>query len=436
MKNEQIENAVLGQLLMSADAQILAIPRLFEEMFYSEANRAVFKALRQLFDVHAHIDFLTVYEALKRSGEDPKIGGIYYLTKLQSDVSSPAHLSTHITILHELFLKREINKISHKVANLTNSDEADIFDTISKFLSEVESVQNKVLSGRSKTISDFIMEMLKQMSDVKNTGVLGLKTGLESIDKTIGGLVSPDLIILAARPGHGKTALALSITLNLCIKGDIPCAWFSLEMDGVQLVRRLASMHSGVDHSKIRNGHTSEAEERLVQDSSVLISKKKIFIEDDPTLSIRDIRAKAAILKKKHDIKYIVVDYLQLMEGSDKGKSREQVVADISRGLKVIAKELNIPVIALSQLNRSVEARGDKIPCLADLRESGAIEQDADECIFLMRPEYYDIHEASLYGGRDTRGLVVVKIDKNRHGQTGTTYAHFDGSKMFFSNYA
>lgn len=435
--NADMEAAVLGALMMSNDTLHMTMPRLFTELFYQDANKAVFRAIEQLYMVNATIDILSVFAQLKRNGADELVGGPFYLTKLQANVVSSAHLETHIGILSELYLKRELGRLSYQAHQRSYQDETDAFDILSAITSGVEKAHQQVLNGHTRDVTYYLTEMLKQQSEVKATGVLGIRTGLESIDWSIGGLVAPDLIVIAARPGQGKTALALSITHNLTIKNGIPGAWFSFEMDGVQLMRRLVSISSGVDHERIRNGRTTDEEDRKISITAGHISSCKLFIEDQPVMTIRDIRAKATLLYRKQGIKYIVVDYLQLMEG-DRSKynaSREQVVSDISRGLKIIAKELGIPVIALSQLNRSVESRADKLPNLSDLRESGAIEQDADEVIFIMRPEYYGITDGDAYGGNSVKGLAVIKVDKNRHGETGIFFSHFDGARMMFSNY-
>jgi replicative DNA helicase len=257
-------------------------------------------------------------------------------------------------------------------------------------------------------------------------------------DRASYGIVSQVLILFAASPGGGKTALSLSIIYNTSVLGKIPCAMFSLEMDGVQLVRRLTSIDTGIPHEKIRNGHTTNNEELMLAESVEKIVNSSIYIEDKTSMNIRDIRTKASILKKKYDIGYIVVDYIQLMSGIDaKGKNREQVVSDISRGLKCIAKELEIPVIALSQLSRAVESRPDKMPQLSDLRESGAIEQDADSVLFLMRPEYYSMTEPILMKDKEypVQGLAICSIAKNRHGSTKNIPMEFVGNTMKFKTH-
>lgn len=773
--DKNLEDAVLGAMMMGGDAVYLAMPRLFPEIFYQEANKAVFEAIRDLYDQNATIDLLTVWGQILKNGTSDKLEGVYYLTKLQHHVVSGTSIETHINLLAELYLKRKLAEIGRETEDKAYDPEVDAFDLANSAGTGIEKAQESVLNGIGKDLQAYVMEMLRQHSEVKKTGVLGLKTGLEAIDENIGGLVSPDLIVIAARPGQGKclghgtkvimydgtkkqvqdieigdllmgvdskprlvlslargveniyrikqkkgidyvvneshilslkrsrtenkhrngdvlnipvieylgksnkfktnykgykcngfemtqrnhlidpymiglwlgdgtsqetaitniedevieyidkfciehslkirvekrhetsityclsgikrghnvflselkrlnlignkhipyeyyntsiksrllllaglidtdghysndnmyqitqknktiaddimqlcqsvglavstttvrkksqngtfgtyyqmrifgdiekipvkverkkakqrrqiknalvtsieieelglgnyygftldkdglflledctvthnTALALSFTKNLTILGGVPGAWFSLEMDGVQLVRRLTSMISGIDHERIRSGRTNDQEDALINEVSAKISASKLFIEDKPSVNIRDIKTRAHVLHRKHKIKYIVVDYLQLMEGIDvRNKSREQVVSEISRGLKVLAKELGIPVIALSQLNRGVESRPDKMPNLSDLRESGAIEQDADEVIFIMRPEYYGIKEFTDEATGityTTKELATLNIAKNRHGTTGNQAARFIGSKMEFSN--
>lgn len=435
--DKNLEDAVLGAMMMGGDAVYLAMPRLFPEIFYQDANKAVFQAIRDLYDQNATIDLLTVWGQILKNGTSDKLEGVYYLTKLQNHVVSGTSIETHINLLAELYLKRKLAEIGRETEDSAYQPETDAFDLANTSGRGIEQAQESVLNGIGKDLQAFVVEMIRQHSEVKKTGVLGLKTGLEAIDENIGGLVSPDLIVIAARPGQGKTALALSFTKNLTILCGVPGAWFSLEMDGVQLVRRLTSMLSGIDHERIRSGRTTDQEDAKINEVSAKIADSKLFIEDKPSVNIRDIKTRAHVLHRKYKIKYIVVDYLQLMEGIDvRNKSREQVVSEISRGLKVLAKELGIPVIALSQLNRGVEARPDKMPNLSDLRESGAIEQDADEVIFIMRPEYYGMEDAIEVNkiSYSPKELAILNIAKNRHGTTGNQAARFIGAKMEFSN--
>jgi len=435
---KELEEVILGGLMIDVGAVFIGMSRLFPEIFYVDAHQRIFKAIQNLYDKNQKIDILTVIEQLKSNEELDLVGGGYYVTKLTNTVVSGANIENHINIVAECYLKREAIRLSGELISEAYEDSTDAFDVINQADAGFQKIQEQVLTGLTKDISYFGMKVLEQHASTKETGVLGIKTCIKAIDNVISGLVEPDLIILAARPSQGKTALALSITYNTSIKGNIPCAWFSLEMDGVQLVRRLASIDTQIDHEKIRKGYTTTEEDKILGASIEKISSCPVYIQDNANVNIREIRTKANLLKRKHGIKFIVVDYIQLMNGIDvKGKSREQVVSDISRGLKILAKELEMPVIALSQLSRKVEERSDKMPQLSDLRESGAIEQDADEVIFLMRPEFYHMTEDVTIGGKDypVSGLTILSTAKNRHGETKNTATSFKGSCMHFTDH-
>jgi len=436
---KELEEVILGGLMIDVSAVFIGMSRLFPEIFYVDAHQRIFKAIQNLYDKNQKIDILTVIEQLKTNEELDAVGGAYYVTKLTNTVISGANIENHINIVAETYLKREAIRLSGELISEAYEDSTDAFDVINQADAGFQKIQEQVLTGLTKDISYFGMKVLEQHASTKQTGVLGIKTCIKAIDGVISGLVEPDLIILAARPSQGKTALALSITYNTSIKGNIPCAWFSLEMDGVQLVRRLASIDTQIDHEKIRKGYTTKEEDIILGTSIERISNCPVYIQDNANVNIREIRTKANLLKRKHGIKYIVVDYIQLMNGIDvKGKSREQVVSDISRGLKILAKELEMPVIALSQLSRKVEERSDKMPQLSDLRESGAIEQDADEVIFLMRPEFYHMTEDINIGNKSypVGGLCILNTAKNRHGETKNTATNFKGSCMHFTDHS
>ncbi len=435
----ELEEVILGAIMLDKNAISIGMSRAFPEMFYVESNQYIFKAIQNLYDKNQNIDILTVVEQLRKNEQLDLAGGPYYLSKLTSSVVSGANIENHINIIAEMYLKREAIRLSGELIGDAYEDSSDAFDLINKADAGYQQIQEKVLTGMAKDISSFGRKVLEQHAQVKETGVLGISTGLVTLNAVICGLVEPDFLIVAARPGIGKTAFALSLTHNTSIVGNEPCAWFSLEMDGVQLVRRLASIDTGIDHEKIRKGMTTHDEDVMLGESIEKISSCKIFIEDKAAINVRDIRTRANILKRKHGIKYIVVDYLQLMKGigSSKNSSRENIVSEISRSLKELAKELQIPVIALSQLSREVEKRSDKMPQLSDLRESGGIEQDADEVIFLMRPEYYGMMNSVEIGGKefDPKGLTIVSIAKNRHGSTKNIALNFYGSTMHFTDH-
>lgn len=432
---KDIERAVLGAMLIDNNCLNVAMTKLFSDVFYMESHALIFRAIEMIYDLGNPVDILTVIEQLKRNGTLEQCGGQLEITKLTNSVISGANIESHSIILCEFYLKRQTINICGSAENDAYNDEKDVFDIINHTDEAMQKMQDRVLTGQARDMAYFGIKMIEQHDAVKNTGILGISTGLIDLDAAICGLVPPDLIVIAARPGQGKTALALSITHYTSVLHNVPCLWISLEMDGVQLMRRLASIDTGINHEILRNGKTTTDEYKTLQKSVDIISKSKIFIEDKTSINVRDIRTRANLLKKKHNIGYIVVDYIQLMDGVDvKNKQREQVVSEISRALKCLAKELQIPVIALSQLSREVEKRTDKMPQLSDLRESGAIEQDADEVIFLMRPEYYKMSEDVSLGGVEypVGDLCIATVAKNRHGSTKNIAISFRGPTMHF----
>jgi replicative DNA helicase len=298
-QSRELEEVVLGVLMLESNSISIGMARLFPEIFYVESHQKIFKAIQNIYDRNSSIDLFTVVDELKSMGELEFIGGAYALTKLTNNVVSSAHIETHITIIAESYLKREAIRLSSDLINDSYEDSTDPFDLINKADAGFQKIQEQVLVGLSKDVSYFGMKVLEQHANTKETGVLGIKTNINAIDSVISGLVEPDLIIVAARPGQGKTALALSITYNVSVKRNIPCAWFSLEMDGVQLVRRLASIDSQIDHEKIRKGRTTKEEDVLLGSSIDKISSSPIHIQDNATVTIRDIRTKANLLKKK-----------------------------------------------------------------------------------------------------------------------------------------
>ena len=435
-QNIEIERAVLGALLIDNNCLTVGMVKLFPDIFYSNAHGIIFQAIKTMYDRNNPIDIIGLVEQLKKDGNIEQCGGPFAISKLTNDVVSGANIEMHIMLLSEFYLKRKTIEICGTATSDAYSDEKDIFDIINNTDNSMQNMQERVLTGQAKDMSYFGVKMIEQHNSVKETGVLGISTGLKSLDDAICGLVAPDLFIIAARPGQGKTAMALSITHYTSVIHSVPCLWFSLEMDGVQLHRRLTSIDTAIPHEILRNGKSSQDEYQMMLTSSDKIGKAKIFIEDKTSINVRDIRTRANLLKKKHNIGYIVVDYIQLMQPVDvkKNQSREQEVSEISRSLKCLAKELNIPVIALSQLSREVEKRPDKMPQLSDLRESGAIEQDADCVLFLMRPEYYHMTEDVQIGKIDypVKNLCIGSVAKNRHGSTCHIPIMFQGETMHF----
>lgn len=434
----EIEEVILGAILIQADCLPLVLNSVFPDVFYVEAHSIIYRAIISLYDANKSVDILTVIEELRRKNELDAVGGAYYVTKLTNSVVSTANIEYHCKVILEKYLKREAIKISGEFLHDAYEDSTDAFDIYDSADNKILNAQERVLGGSVKDMSYYASKVYNEYETVKQSGILGLKTGIEPIDRIFSGLVPPDLFIIAARPSQGKTALALSITHHLSILNKVPCAWFSLEMDGVQLTRRLASIDADIPHETIRHGNVYESLEKKFYDSLDRVSKSPIYIEDKTNVNVRSIRTRANVLVRKNGIKFIIVDYLQLMEGIDaKNKNRNDIIGEISRGLKCLAKELKLPVIALSQLSREVEKRSDKMPQMSDLRESGAIEQDADEVLFLMRPEKYGFTEPVTIGGKeyDVGGLCIGKADKNRHGECVNFPMSFVGNCMKFATH-
>lgn len=435
---KELEEAILGGVLIAPECLPEVLNLVFADVFYIEAHQIVFKSILSLYDKNNKIDILTVVEELRKMGSLDLVGGAYFVTKLTNNVVSTANIDTHCRIIMEFYLKREMIKISGEAIGEAYEDNTDAFDLYDRVDNKILNTQERVLSGSVKDMSHYSSKVYDQYQTVKQTGVLGIQTGIAPFDKILSGLVSPDLFIIAARPSQGKTALAMSLSHYISVVNGIEGAWFSLEMDGVQLTRRLASIDSGISHELIRQGRIQKEQEIKFCNSLDRIAQSPIYIEDKGSMNIRAIRTRSNILVRKNKIKYIVVDYLQLMEAVDKrDTNRNNIIGEISRGLKMLAKELDIPVIALSQLSRKVEERSDKMPQMSDLRESGNIEQDADEILFLMRPEKYGLLEPVSIGGVEysAQGLCIGKVDKNRHGECLNFAMGFRGPSMHLTTH-
>lgn len=435
-RNRDSEEYVLGSIMLEPSCLPLVIERLHEDVFYFDLHRYVFRAINSLYNESTAIDVITVIE---RMNQLKLIGGsinVFDVTKLTNDVVSSANIEAHVLILVQYYLQREAIRLGQQMYMRGYDD--DPFDTLDAAAAEIIRLQESATRGVHRTIVDHVVSANKERDAIlENGGVIGTSTGMERLDQVINGLVAPDLIIVAARPGMGKTALALTMLHHVSVNLGEPSGIFTLEMSETQVITRLESIDSGVDHAKIRQASMNEHEWKMLQQADARIARSPIHIDGTASINVRELRTKASIWKRKYGIKHIFVDYLQLMSGvNEKGKIREQVISEISRGLKMIAKELDCCVVALSQLSRAVEQRPDKMPQLSDLRESGSIEQDADEVIFLMRPEYYESTEPVDIGGEtyNPKGLVITKIAKNRHGDTRSIPLYFNGPKMTFTN--
>ncbi len=433
----EVEEAVLGALLLDRDSLAAVIDSLKPETFYKIEHQKIFAAIHELFGKSMPVDILTVIQELKKRGELDVVGGPVYITSLTHRVASTANIEFHTRILNQKQIQRELINVSSAIIKDAYEESTDALTLLDEAEQKLFAVAEGNIKKNFSKMSDLISEAKKQIEKAgqQPDGVNGVPSGFMDLDRITAGWQQSDLIILAARPGMGKTAFVLTMARNASVQFKKPVAMFSLEMSSIQLVTRLIAAETGLSGEKLRKGNLEEHEWHQLDTKVRELTEAPMFIDDTPSLNIFEFRAKARRLKANHDIQMIIIDYLQLMTtGTDaKGGNREQEISMISRSLKSIAKELSIPIIALSQLSRNVEQRGgSKVPQLSDLRESGAIEQDADMVVFIYRPEYYKITESDT--GIDTQGLAEIHIQKHRNGSLGAVNLKFDGRLMKFSD--
>jgi len=433
-----LEEAVIGAMLIDKKGVDEVIDILQPEAFYKEANQHVFTAIHTLFETSEPIDLLTVSACLRIMGLLEKVGGDFYLVQLSKKVSTSAHIEFHARIILQKFIQRSLIKISNEIIEDAFKDSIDVFDLLDVAESKLYDVTQGNIKKSSETAQNLVIQAKKRIEEIaKRDGLSGVATGFEKLDALTSGWQPSDLIIIAARPGMGKTALTLSMARNIAVTKQTPVAFFSLEMSSVQLITRLISAETGLSSEKLRTGKLASHEWEQLNVKVGDLERAPLFIDDTPSLSIFDLRAKARRLSSQHGIKLIVVDYLQLMTAgtSNKSGNREQEISTISRNLKALAKELDIPVIALSQLSRAVETRGGtKRPLLSDLRESGAIEQDADIVSFIYRPEYYGIDEWDDDERTPSEGQAEFIVAKHRNGGLDNIRLKFIGHLGKFDN--
>ena len=426
---KDLEEAVLGAIMLEKNAFDTVVEILKPECFYVDAHQRIFSAMQNLANKSQPIDILTVAEELRSREELEMVGGPYYVTKLTNTVVSSAHIDAHARIILQKFIQRELIRISGEIIGDAYEDSTDVFDLLDDAETKLFEITNNHLRKDYNSIDTVLVNTIKRIEDLRqrNEDVSGVPSGFSGLDRVTFGWQNTDLIILAARPAVGKTAFALNLARNAVMHPTkpTPVALFSLEMSAGQLVQRILSAESEIWLEKIARGKMEEHEMKQLYARGIQrLSQAPLYIDDTPALNIFELRAKCRRLKNKHNIGMVIIDYLQLMSGTGDGRNsnREQEISNISRNLKGLAKELNVPVIALSQLSRAVEQRGAKegsrIPQLSDLRESGAIEQDADMVMFLYRPEYYDL--TSNADGENIKGLTEVKIAKHRNGTLDT----------------
>jgi len=426
---KDLEEAVLGAVMLEKTAFDTVIEILKPECFYVEAHQRIFRAMQGLANKSQPIDILTVAEELRSREELDVVGGAYYVTKLTNAVVSAANIEAHARIILQKFIQRELIRISGEIISDAYEDSTDVFDLLDDAEGKLFEITNNHLRKNFDTIDSVLVKTIQRIEDLrhKNEDVTGVPSGFSQLDRVTYGWQNTDLIILAARPAVGKTAFALNLARNAAMNPSKPTgvAVFSLEMSAGQLVQRILSAESEIWLEKIARGKLEEHEMKQLYARGIQrLAQAPLFIDDTPALNIFELRAKCRRLKNKHNIGMVIIDYLQLMSGSNDNRNtnREQEISNISRNLKGLAKELSIPIIALSQLSRAVEQRGAKegsrVPQLSDLRESGAIEQDADMVMFLYRPEYYEMSQNAE--GESVKGLTEVKIAKHRNGSLET----------------
>jgi replicative DNA helicase len=435
----ELEEALLGSILLNKESFLAASEIIKSECFYKDSNQKIFKACENMFNKSQPIDLLTVPVELRLMGDLESVGGVYALVELTSRVSRAVDVEFCSKIIYQKFLQREMIRIGSETINQAYEDTTDVFELIEKNQSDVFGL---AIVGNKKEIygiDSLVTDCIDYLKTPSIDGLTGIGTGFKDVDKITGGWQNSDLIIIAARPAMGKTAFVLNVAKNACLQYNVPTLFFSLEMSAKQLTHRIVADESNVMYERIKRKTLSFHEVDVLQNDIKKLSQSKLFIDDTPTLNPYDFRVKARRMKQKHGIGLIVIDYLQLMEGGIKSKSngnREQEISQISRSLKQVAKELDIPVIALSQLSRAVESRqgSSKRPQLSDLRESGSIEQDADMVGFLYRPEYYGIMEDAE--GKSTTGLCELIFQKNRAGVCDTVKLDFNGAYMRFKDWS
>jgi replicative DNA helicase len=426
-----LEGIVLGTILLDREAMLKAIGIITMDTFYKNGHGAIFNAMQTLFNDNEPIDTMTVFNRLKTQGRIDEAGGLMYIVKLTDGVSSTAHIESHCRILQQKFIQREIIRISAESMKNAYNDEIDVFQLLEGVYSDIMKISNTLTGKTSSMLYDVSQKLATKILELADSTdeLTGVPCGITDLDRFTGGWQSPDLVIVAARPGMGKTAFSLAVAKGAAQFGRA-VAFFSLEMSEEQLAGRLISDELNINSDRIRTPTRLDSTDKNALINELHRLNIPIYIDDTAGLSITQLRAKTTALKKKHNIEMIIVDYLQLMTGISNGGNRDTIIGEITRGLKLVAKELKIPVIALSQLSRKVEERADKRPMLSDLRESGNIEQDADAVIFLYRPEYYNVE--SYEDGRSTKNVCEIIFGKHRNGGLGTIEQGFDGAHSRF----
>ncbi|MCX5710082.1 MAG: replicative DNA helicase [Candidatus Omnitrophica bacterium] len=430
-QNLEAEMAVLGSMLIDEEAISIAVETLESDLFYKDSHRKIFQAIVDLYNANKAVDLITLTNELKRNGSLDEIGGASFLTALANSVPTSANINHYVNIVKEKGILRSLINNSTRIVSLCYESEGnvdEVVDSAEKFIFEIS---DKKTHGTYLQLKDIIKDSIETIDKLyqKKQHVTGVPTGYIDFDIKTAGLQPSDLIIVAGRPSMGKSALALGMAEYAGVVEKIPTAIFSLEMSKEQLVQRLLCSHARVDAHKVRTGYLATSDWPRLTAAAGKLSESPIFIDDTPAISVMELRAKARRLKMHQDIKLIILDYMQLMRGTAGIENRQQEISEISRSLKALARELNVPVVAISQLSRAVESRTDHRPQLSDLRESGAIEQDADVVVLLLREEYYSPTP-------DNQGVAEVMIAKQRNGPVGNLKLAFIKEYTRFENIA
>ncbi|MFH1269553.1 MAG: replicative DNA helicase [Candidatus Omnitrophota bacterium] len=430
-QNLEAEMAVLGSMLMDENAIATSVELLDRDYFYKDSHKKIYESIQELYNASKAVDLITLTDELKRNGMLDAVGGVSFLTALVNSVPTSANINHYVGIVKEKYILRTLINNATKIISICYESEGnvnEVVDSAEKFIFEVHDRKAHGSYAHLKEIIKGSIENIDRLYQ-KKAHVTGIPSGYIDFDGKTSGLQDSDLIVIAGRPSMGKSALALGIAEYAGVVEKIPLAFFSLEMSKEQLVQRMLCAHAKVDAHKVRTGYLSLSDWPRLTAAAGKLSEAPIFIDDSPGISVMELRAKARRLKAHHDIKLIILDYMQLMRGSGSEENRQQEISDISRSLKSLARELNVPVVAISQLSRAVESRTDHRPQLSDLRESGAIEQDADVVVLILREEYYKPTP-------DNEGIAEVIIAKQRNGPVGSMKLSFIKEYTRFENLA
>ncbi|WP_300276332.1 replicative DNA helicase [Peptacetobacter sp.] len=423
------EQSILGSILLDKDAIITVAETISPSDFYKDAHRIIYESMMSLNNRNEPIDMITLTDELRKRGYLDDIGGVTYLTSLSTIVPTTSNVKNYANIVKEKSVLRQLIKTSNEIINLGYENAESSEDVLDFAEKKIFDIAQERTSDDFKPINQVLMDTYGMIESIysKKSDVIGITTGFKDLNKKINGLQRTDLILVAARPAMGKTAFALNLVQNAAIKGNASVAVFSLEMSKEQLAQRMIAAQSNVELKKMKTGTLNDADWPRIINAMAVMSDAKIFIDDTPGIKINELRSKCRKLKMENGLDLVMIDYLQLMESDSKNESRQQEISKISRSLKILAKELDCPVVALSQLSRAPEQRADHRPVLSDLRESGAIEQDADIVMFLYRDEYY-------HSDSEKKDIAEIIIAKNRHGETGSVELVWMGSIQRFGD--